>query len=740
MTEQTLPKALSQPARPFIPRNWSLIIGGALVCLVFIFALFGPSLAPKDPMKNSYVVKHKGVFIRPPFPPGAPGYPLGSDETGRDILSRLIWGIRPTMTFVLVVAALRLVIGITAGILSGWSGGRLGRLLDTIISNALAIPVLFVSLCVIAALANRWGVWAFILGLLITGWAEVARLVQEQTRLVKTQPFVEATRAMGANSGQMILSHVIPHIMPLMWIQMAFEVSSSLLTAAALGFLGYYINAVWVPTDSDFVVLRASGVPELAQMLGISLKQPWTAVSAGSLIFLIILAFNILGEGLRIQMNPERRRRRAESKQIVDRAGNWVSERVYSAVSEWRQTAISGGVFSVLLVVILGGGWFLWSSQNSRLEASKIKLPGDNLWADELHDAQGTYWTPSQGPVDESLIWKYIGPGYIVGGPVIDGSGNLYLTVKGRKLVVVGREGRGKKIIQLSADPVGWPALTAEGSIVVADENGNLSSYHKDGTLLWQYISDPPGMVIASPIVGPSGNIYYPQEKFLVAVSPNGERLWQILLPTYSFTSPLPRLSVDGKYLFFEDYVVDAETGKSVFEETTGPADKYLVGANGNVYFRTTDTFMEWQTTEKGAVMLLRAQLDANALNTGTRFPFDAGISPSGNPWLLYSNGYSSGFEYMRLIWTDPKGYSPQVIDFPYRVGRLIGIDQNGIGYVCGILEESGGVECRAVELSSGSVLWKTQIEGGSAPMGGALIEGRLYVAMFNGDMIAIGR
>ncbi|MBE0696036.1 MAG: hypothetical protein IH586_03850, partial [Anaerolineaceae bacterium] len=238
------------------------------------------------------------------------------------------------------------------------------------------------------------------------------------------------------------------------------------------------------------------------------------------------------------------------------------------------------------------------------------------------------------------------------------------------------------------------------------------------------------------PIIGPMGIIYYPQEKYLIAVSPAGQRLWQILLPTYSFTSPLPRLSPDGKFIFFEDYVIDAQTGVTLFGETTGPADKYLVGADGKIYFRTVDSFMEWQTTDKGAVMLMKAKLDANALNTGQRFPFDAGISPSGNPWLLYS----SGFEYLRLIWTDPKGYSPQVIDFPYRVGRFIGIDANGVGYVCGFLNRLDGAECRSVELSSGSVLWKTKIGAGAAPVGGALIEGRLYVAMDNGQLVAIGR
>lgn len=716
--------------------NWSLVFGVGLVLCIFIIAIFGPSLAPQDPMKTSYVVEHNDRFLRPPFPPGVKGYPLGSDEVGRDILSRLLWAIRPTLILVFVVAAGRLSLGILIGILSSWTGRGLRQVLDTIISNALAIPVLFVSLCVIAALANRWGVWAFILGLSLTGWAEAARLVQGQTRQIRAQPFVEAARAMGANGGQMILSHVIPHIMSLVWIQMAFEVSSSLLTTAALGFLGYFVNAVWVPTDSDFIALRASGLPELGQMLGISLQQPWTAVFAGSAIFLIVLAFNMLGEGLRIQLNPESHSRRSEPTMAAARAGSWISDRVYMAATEWRRTAVTGGIFLILLTILLGGGWALWLAQNSRLEVSKITTPGGNLWPIELHDAQGTSWTTVHGPTKAVLLWTYLAPDEFVGGPVVDLYGDLYLNVSGRKLVIVGADGQWRNTLDLPAEPVGWPALTADGNVIAANKSGGLAAYDGQGIFQWEYTGDPPSEAIASPIIGPSGIIYYLDKNFIIAVTSEGKRTWQIQLPTFSFTSALLRLSPDGKRLFFEDYVVDAETGKILFNKYTGPADKYLVGADGKIYFRTADHFLEWQETKTGAVMVPRIKLDTNVINSGQRFPYDTGISPSGNPWLLFT----SNFEYFRLIWTDPTGNSPQVIDFPYRRGRFIGIDADGVAYICGLLHQTNEAECRAVKMNSGVVLWKVSLQSTALPVGGAIIEGRLYAALNDGMLIAIGQ
>lgn len=727
MTDAALPK------RPVtMGHNWALWIGAALTLLTLALALFGSLLAPLDPLQENYIARLDERFIRPPFPPGVEGYPLGSDEFGRDVLSRLLWAVGPTMTLVMVSAALRLVVGLLMGLVAGWANGRTGRTLDGLISAALAIPVLFIALCVIAALANRWGVWAFILGLTLTGWADTARLVQERTRAIKTQPFIEATHAMGGGSGQILLSHIIPHILPLLWIQLAFEVSASLMTAAALGFLGYFFNAVWIPVE-DFVGLRASGTPELGQMLGSSkLNQPWTAAFAGTMVFLIILAFNLLGEGLRIELSPERRRRQAE--QRLDRAGSWIEERVYLVATEWRRTATTGGAFLALFILVLGGGWILWNAQNNKIAMTQVQVPGDHLWAAELHDAQATYWTSVRGPVEPQVLWVNAEAKGYTSGPVVSRGGYLYLNGSGQTMVSITPDGRSRGFVQLEHNLVGWPALTADGSIVVADQAGDLSAFTPSGELLWKYKSDPPDQGMSSPVVGPNGWIYYAVRNFLVAVNGQGQREWQILLPTYSFSSPLPRLSLQGDYLFFEDTVVDALSGQTLFKESTGPMDKYLLGADGKIYFRTLENFMEWRPTETGAVMIPQVKIDTHLPGASQRFPFDIGISPSGQAWLFYT----SGFEYMRMVWLAQKGQVQQITDFPYRRGILIGMDADGLAYLCGITQ--GTLECRSVDLATGRVIWKAALDSRADPAGGALVEGRLYVATRDGKLFALGR
>ena len=182
-----------------VQRGGSLVSGGAIA---------GPALAPHHPLKERTIIQVGTGWETAPLPAfTVPGFPLGSDFRGRDLLSRLLWAVRPTMTLVAIVTLVRLVLGITIGVTSGWSNGRAGRLLDAAISGALSVPLLMVALGAIAAVGIEIGLLAFVVGLSVTGWAETAKIVREQTRLVKGQQYVEAARALGQSRFQMGKAH-----------------------------------------------------------------------------------------------------------------------------------------------------------------------------------------------------------------------------------------------------------------------------------------------------------------------------------------------------------------------------------------------------------------------------------------------------------------------------------------------------------------------------------------------------
>ena len=148
---------------------------------------------------------------------------------------------------------------------------------------------------------------AFIIGLSVTGWAETARLVREQTRTIRSEIYVEAAHALGATEPQIVFWHVVRQIRAMLLMLFAFEVGGTLMLTAGLGFLGYYIGGdVWVDV-ADFVARRTSGTPELGQMLATSyvrLTDPWGLVAVGSVVFAAVLGFNLIGEGLRLRLDP----------------------------------------------------------------------------------------------------------------------------------------------------------------------------------------------------------------------------------------------------------------------------------------------------------------------------------------------------------------------------------------------------------------------------------------------------
>jgi len=304
-------------------RNFPLIIGLTLTALFLFIALFGSRLAPDNPMTvYSDIINYQGeVYIpaRSPVPPFTlPDFPLGTDNVGRDLLSRLLVGVRPTLILCFTIALLRIFFGVLLGLLSGWFGGMTERIIDALTSASLAIPILIFALAAISFLGEKTLV-TFIIGLVATGWASTAVFVKNSTLVTRRSPYIEGARAVGVRPFGILRRYIMPQLWPTLPAQIAFELSSALLVVAELGFLGMFIGEAFVRFSEDPnsagtipVGLTASS-PELAQMLSDfwskMIISPWEIAIVGVIIFLQVFAFNMLGEGLRRVMDVTRPRR-----------------------------------------------------------------------------------------------------------------------------------------------------------------------------------------------------------------------------------------------------------------------------------------------------------------------------------------------------------------------------------------------------------------------------------------------
>ncbi|MCA9921288.1 MAG: ABC transporter permease [Anaerolineales bacterium] len=303
--------------------NYPLAIG-LIISLFFIFiAVAGPSLAPLDPM----VVFNDPIFIGDeiyipaalPVPPmELSQFVLGTDNVGRDLYSRLLNAIRPTLILCLVIAAVRIGLGVVLGLAAGWYKGFFERMIETLMGASLAVPILLFALAALSFMGERT-LLTFMIALTLTGWANTAVFVKNRTQTTMQAPYIEGARAVGVKPSGILRRYILPQLWPALPALMAFELGSVLLLLAELGFLGMFIGDAFVQmaADPNSPAMVAVGItatfPELGQMLSDfwskMIRTPWEVAIVGTAVFLQIFAFNMLGEGLRRMMDITRPRR-----------------------------------------------------------------------------------------------------------------------------------------------------------------------------------------------------------------------------------------------------------------------------------------------------------------------------------------------------------------------------------------------------------------------------------------------
>lgn len=711
--------------------NITLRIGIALVLIIAAVALFGPDLAPRDPLDRTAVVRFPDGFRGPPYPFFAPGFPLGSDRFGRDTLSRLLWAVRPTFLMVLLVALVRLGLGMAIGAAAAW--GRRGGFLDGLISAALAIPALLVALATIAVIGIERGLPAFVVGLSLTGWADTARVTSAQTRILLAQPFIEAAAALGASRGWIVARHILRHLAPLAAILLAGEISAVLMLTVMLGFLGYYIGGgVWIIVSGDAIPVaqRATEYPELGQMLATALDRaldPSQLILVGGVIFVAILGFNLLAEGLR---------RRAEQPRPINSLAGLLRARLWLAIEDLIVRMAEAPAYqrwsgAALVALMIGGGWWVMQPRAPALPTTVVApaaaQPGGPLWSGERGNAGGTLAAtlPETAP---ALVWSFETEAPIQGGPAIDAEGIVYLGLRDGTALALDRDGNERWRATLEQPAVGTPAIAADGTVYFADIGGGLAAYTPDGALNWRLQSPVRREATSGPIVGADGTIYLTVVSEVQAVHPDGAMRW--VTPRARVFEIAPRLSPAEDMVFLRNFAFNAADGKRMpirleeGDEAMFSDPTFLIGADGNAYYRYGHTVVRWQREGDGAAAVAATNWDAARVTV--TFPVDTGVTAGGLIWHLYSQEFGD----TRVVWLTPDGAVLGYVAIPINRSRVLGVAPDGTLLMCG----AGAAErttCLRWKPGDAEPQWRIEVEGGrGAISGGATADGRLYITI----------
>ena len=731
---------MDTPARQ---RNLPLIAGAAIVGLLCLVAIVGPVVAPHDPLARTLVAEIGGRVRGVPFPPFQSWeFPLGSDRFGRDTLSRLLWGVRPTLILVALIAAVRLLLGVLIGAVAGWSQRGPGRALSALIDAALTVPVLVVALAAIAAVGIETGLPAFIFGMALTGWAETAQSVRAATQRIAVQPYVAAARALGATGPQILIRHVGRHIAPLVAMLFAFEASATLMLTASLGFLGYFIGGgVWIITSGELIPVaeRVAGLPELGQLVGtadmrLSSRPPWEMLFPGMLIVVAILGFTLLGEGLR------RSQARAPPRPPrLSALMGGVEEAVVVGAGRWdgRVPAPAYALVGAALLGLVGMAW--WQGRQAPAAPAAAGAPAlarPAGWSAERGDPYGTL-DADVVPTAPALSWAFDDPEGLSGGPAVAPDGTVYVAGLSETLYAVGPDGQLRWSAPLDHEPIGAPAVGPDGTVYVADRGAGLNAFSAAGEARWRFQSTYRSEATSGPIVGPDGMVYYAVLDAVQAVAPDGEGRWLGRDPRLPYLEMLPRLSPDGQLVFLKSSAFSTADGSRlplgvVPEEPVFADPTVVVGADGRTYYRSEHRLVPWRRVEQGF-----AVQPAIGWPAGNVFfmPSDTGVTAGGTAWLIYSTDFFD----TRLVWIAPEGGQLGEAFFPWRSSRMIGAGDDGTLQLCGRARDRT-LRCGAYAPSQGEdPLWEVQVGGpGALATGGAIVEGRMYITTSEGRLYAL--
>jgi peptide/nickel transport system permease protein len=277
------------PTQQALRRLWRdrAAVAAALFLLILAcISALAPVLAPQDPIKTNLEQRLA--------PPGTPGYPLGADDLGRDILSRLIWGGRISLLVGFGAVLVAMTLGVLVGLVAGYFGNWLDSLIMRGIDILMAFPAILLAIAIVASLGP--GLRNAMLAIAIVGIPYYARIVRGNVLSLREQDFVTAARSIGAGNPRILMQHVLPNCLGPLIVAATLDVGWMIMAAAGLSFLGLGAQ----PPTAEWGVMLSQGRQFVRH-------APHVSILPGAAIFLVVLALNLFGDGLRDALDPRLR-------------------------------------------------------------------------------------------------------------------------------------------------------------------------------------------------------------------------------------------------------------------------------------------------------------------------------------------------------------------------------------------------------------------------------------------------
>lgn len=271
--------------RPAQRRSPLTAAGLALIAILVLTALLAPLIAPADPLEQVLSTRLK--------PPSAAHW-LGTDQLGRDVLSRMIYGARISLLIGTVVVGLAASSGTFVGLVAGYAGGWLDEGLMRLTDVFFAFPALILAMAISGALGPS--LTNAMIAIAVVTWPVYARLVRGQVLLLREAEYVEASRCLGASSVRIVWRHILPNTLAPLLVQASFDMGGAILSAAGLSFIGFGAQ----PPTAEWGVMISEGRNYIA-------TQPWLSLFPGLAILFTVAAFNLIGDGLRDALDPSLR-------------------------------------------------------------------------------------------------------------------------------------------------------------------------------------------------------------------------------------------------------------------------------------------------------------------------------------------------------------------------------------------------------------------------------------------------